>query len=96
MQGPSGVGHFRRSEGTQLRCCVLGSRVQDEGAGSEFGPGKVLQLVAAPVRWIKLDMKVMVAMAGTGWALVHCHYIGQRKVKEAVVPLEQILEGQCE
>src|SRR5258706_5216710 len=79
-------------EGTELRGGVLGTRVEDERAGPKLRAGQVLQLVAGPIRWIELDVEVMVAISTTWWLLMHGHDVRQRAVEQPVVLLQQAFQ----
>src|SRR5207253_8584045 len=80
-------------EGTKLRGGVLGSRVEDERAGSKLGAGEVLELVTRAVRRVELDVEVVVAGTASGRSLVHRHHIRKRTFEKSVVLLEQRLQA---
>src|ERR1700682_4456774 len=88
---PSGT-LSKGSESTQLRGRVLSSGIKNEGARTQLRTGQVLELVAAAIGWIELDVEVMVAAGATGQLLMHRHHIGQRERKEAVIFLEQAFQ----
>src|ERR1700681_2710516 len=85
-----------RLDSTQLGGRVLGPRVEDEGARADLGPREVLQLVAAAVGRIELDMEVMVAAPAAGRLLVHRHHIWKRLAEQPVVLLQKAFEGSSE
>src|ERR1700693_5188748 len=78
-------------ESTQLRGGVFGPRVDYERAGAQLRAGEVLQLVAAAIGWVELDVKVMVCTAAAWGLLVHCHHVWKRNVEKAVVLLQHAL-----
>src|SRR5579864_7057418 len=80
------------SEGTKLRGCFLGARVEDERAGAQLGAGEVLELVLRPIRRIELDVEVVLPAAPPWRSLVHRHHVRKRLLEEAVVLLQQSLE----
>src|SRR5467141_1829302 len=80
-------------EGTKLRGSVLGSSVEDEGAGAKFRAGEVLQLVPGAIRWIELDVEMVMAAAAARGLLMHGHHIRKRLIEQPVVLLQQALEG---
>src|SRR2546422_625159 len=84
------------SSSTKLRGLVLRSRVDDEGASAELRSSQVLELVASPIRWIELHVKVMVAERSAGGRLVHRHHIRERSVEKPVVFLKESLEDSRE
>src|SRR6267143_3603154 len=79
-------------EGTKLRGSVLGSSVEDEGAGAKFRAGEVLQLVPGAIRWIELDVEMVMAAAAARGLLMHGHHIWKRLIEQPVVLLQQALE----
>src|SRR5260370_13328489 len=81
---------------TKLRGLVLCARVDDEGAGSELRPGKVLKLVGRAVGRVELDMKVMVVASAPGGRLVHRHHVRQRAFEKPVVLLQQAFQDSRE
>src|SRR5665213_39579 len=80
--------HVASLDSTQLRGGILGARVDDERAGPKLRAGQVFELVAAAVRWIELDVKMMARAAPARWFLVHRHDVGERNVEEAIVLLQ--------
>src|SRR6266478_3258450 len=81
---------------TKLRGFVLGARVDDERPGAELGSGQILQLVARAVRWIELDMEVMILARPARRSLVHGHHVWQGTVEQAVVLLEHAFQDSRE
>src|SRR5438445_12404941 len=81
-----------RLSSTKLRGLVLRSRVDDEGAGAELRSSQVLELVASPIRWIVLLVKVMVAERSAGGRLVHRHHIRELSVEKPIVFRTDTLE----
>src|SRR5450631_1105566 len=84
--------HVPSLEATQLSGCVLGAGVDDERPRAKLRAGQVLELVPASVRWIKLDVEVMVDPASAGRLLVHRHHVRQWYIKQTVVLLQHALE----
>src|SRR4029077_21106410 len=85
-----------RLSSTELRGLVLCPCVDDERPGTELRAGQVLELVASAVRWIELDVKVMVVQRPSGGRLVHCHHVWERTVEKPVVLLQQSFEDSRE
>src|SRR5712692_2039710 len=84
------------SECAELGGRVLGPCVQDERAGTELRARQILELVAAAVRWIELDVKVVVAAASARRLLMHRHHIRKRALEEPVVSLQNTLQDRSQ
>src|SRR5260370_22131822 len=85
-----------RLSSTELRGLVLCPCVDDECAGSELRSGQVFELVPSAVRWVELDVKVMVVQHSARGRLVHRHHVRKRTVEEPVVLLQQTLQDSRE
>src|SRR4029077_8743804 len=81
-----------RLSSTELRGLVLCPCVDDERPGTELRARQVLELVASAVRWIELDVKVMVVQHSSGGCLVHRHHVWERTIEQPVVLLQQSFE----
>src|SRR5713226_1080198 len=85
-----------RLSSTELRGLVLCPCVDDECAGPELRSSQVLELVPSAIRWVELNVEVMVVQHSARGCLVHRHHVRKRTVEEPVVLLQQAFQDSRE
>src|SRR5260370_8643847 len=76
-----------RLSSTELRGLVLCPCFDDECAGSVLRSSQVFELVPSAIRWVVLDVKVMVVRDPASRRLVHRHHVRKRTVQAPAVLL---------
>src|SRR5260370_7301401 len=64
-----------RLSSTELRGLVLCPCIDDECAGSELRSSQVFELVPRAIRWVELDVEVMVVQDPATSRLLHPHHL---------------------